>query len=231
MQPGSDQRERTARSAKRDPTFERWRFAERIALRCPQAKARRLPPFGGALRAIKFSRLASPCLQPGKRSTGATIWQPRGKRGSASERWRFAGRVGLRCPQAKARRLPPCGGALRAINFSRLPSLRLVCNPVSDQRERRFDNRAGARNGIQRPNAGPQAKARRLPPCGGALRAIKFSRLASLRLVCNPVSDQRERRFENRAGARNGIQRPDVGANRDETSGRRRPLPFRQFSL
>ena len=71
--------------------------------------------------------------------------------------------------------------------------------------------RAGARNGIQRPNAGPQAKARRLPPYGGALRAIKFSRLASLRLVCNPVSDQRERRFDNRAGARNGIQRPRRG--------------------
>ena len=114
-------------------------------------------------------------------------------------------------PQAKARRLPPFGGALRAINFSRLALLRLVCNPVSDQRERRFDNRAGARNGIQRPSGGPQAKARRLPPCGGALRAIKFSRLALLRLVCNPVSDQRERRFGNRAGARNGIQRPRRG--------------------
>ena len=30
--------------------------------------------------------------------------------------------------------------------------------------------------------------------------------------VCNTVSDQRERRFTNRAGARNGIQRPNVGA-------------------
>ena len=118
------------------------------------------------------------------------IHSPRGcaKRDPTSERWRFAGRVALPCPQAKARRLPPFGGALRAINFSRLASLRLVCNPASDQRKRVFTNRAAARTGMKRPG----------------------------------VSDQRERRFTNRAGARTGIQRPSVGARRLESEGWRR---------
>ena len=31
--------------------------------------------------------------------------------------------------------------------------------------------------------------------------------------VSNPASDQRERRYTNRAEARNGIQRPNVGAD------------------
>ena len=115
-------------SAKRDPTSERFRATER--------------------RRQNYQR--------GKRPTEAGIHQPRGcaNRGPTSERWRIAGRVALPCPQAKARRLPPYGGALRAINFSRLASLRLVCYPVSDQRERRFTKRAGARNGFQRPSGG-----------------------------------------------------------------------------
>ena len=93
-------------SAKRDPTSERWlsnatrfgcfgggRFAERSALACPQAKARRLPPHKCAGRAsrgkIFKARFASPCWQPGKRPTGAAIHQPRGsaKRDPTSERW------------------------------------------------------------------------------------------------------------------------------------------------
>ena len=53
---------------------------------------------------------------------------------------------------------------------------------------------------------------------GAALRAGKFRCLTArgraryARMgVCNPASDQRERRFANRAVARNGIQRPNVG--------------------
>ena len=141
------------------------------------------------------------------------IHSPRGcaKRDPTSERWRFAGRVALPCPQAKARRLPPFGGALRAINFSRLASLRLVCNPASDQRKRVFTNRAAARTGMKRPSVSDQLE-----------RGFTNRAAARTGMKRPGVSDQRERRFTNRAGARTGIQRPSVGARRLESEGWRR---------
>ena len=87
-----------------------------------------------------------------------------------------------------------------------------VCNPASDQRERRSPNRAAARNGIQRPNVGDQRE-RRSPNRAGARTGIQRPN----------VGDQRERRSPNRAGARTGMKRPNVSANRDPTSERWRP--------
>ena len=159
-------------------------------LRCnfsggPPVKTGGFPrPYGGrggagCARSEKIALRANVRLQSGKRPTGATIHQPRGsaKRDQTSERW-----------LSNATRF----GCLGVGRFAEFP------------------NRAGARNGIQRPNLGYQTRrdlvvwavgasrnaerslVRRLKPDGlprtnvrGALRAVKFSRLASLRLAGN----------------------------------------------